>query len=1128
MTSYYDDDSAYPRQGRAQVPGGGGQGQSAGYEPEFDPFAPEQPDTGYGAPAASDPYASPYADPYADPYAAPPPAAPTGRASVGRASVRPAEFDEQYDDPYRRPSTGSPANSDGFDPFGDEPAGPRGSGLNGAGAAGRASVAGVAGRATVGRATIPGQVRPGEPIIPGGPAGPGGPGRPGGPAGPGGPGGPGGATKGKGPANKKARRRNRILAGAAALIMITGLLVVVGTYYSASVPLPQDLPMPQATRLTYSNGHPMAQIGQITHFEVDNIPLRIEHAVVATEDETFYTNSGVDIKGIARAFVNNITGGSTQGASTITQQYARNVEKLTTGESYTRKIKEAVIAVKLTKSWSKEKILNAYLNTVYFGRGAYGIQAAAMAYFNKAKLDDLSDAQAFVLADVIKDPSGTSSGPAPYDPSCRDASGKVCESALSRWQYTRTQMAKLKFSFDASKPYPSDSAVAYKDVNTGANQNINTPLGFVVHQVINELITAKANGKPIMLPGTDTPAFTKDKLLEGGYLIKTTIDEGAQEAANKIFDIQHKGSPVYGYVPKHTAAAMVALNPQTGRVIAYYGGANGSGFDYAGIWQDPVMTDLSGLQGGHRDPGSSMKTMTMATALSQGYSINSMWDGPHFVDRPNGQEPLHNNGGDDCPVCTMWQGLKKSTNTMYYNIGQKVGVGNVIDMMQKMGVNNIWNDSTNKRYPLTPGNGKQIASEGKFGGELAFGQVGIDLQDLAHAVSTIANSGVVTTEHFVDDVTLPTSTTAVYSEKLTHKPVDGVTTAMMHDEMWSMQQVMANGDETKPGLVPGVNNQLADGRQAAAKTGTWEFSEKQPNDDSVAAFNGFTAPGDGQISASVWVGDVLDAGPKTPSLPLRQMIPGTNKEALNSAGKPRILGGARVAAPLWKAFMDIALKTSAPGFKPAPITQFPAHTGVGDKSGPASTPSTQPATTNPTTATTAPTTQLQQPGNLHGQADANGNVTLNWANNNPPGTTYVVFRNGSQVGTTQQTNFSEKLTPDGTTYRYAVVAKDGAGNSSAPATTQVTVGSPRDSTPPSAPTGLSGSRSGNTVTLNWGASTDNVGVTGYNIYQNGTKVWSTSGKTSISRNTPITNATYTVRAVDAAGNESPPSNGVQA
>ena len=206
--------------------------------------------------------------------------------------------------------------------------------------------------------------------------------------------------------------------------------------------MPDQLPVPsQSTTIYYSDGKtPMAKIGNEnrTIVSLDQIPKPLRDAVVSAEDSTFYTNSGVDFKGVIRAAWNNFTGGDRQGASTITQQYARNMADLD-GITYARKIREAVIAMKLSQKYSKDQILWAYLNSVYFGRGTYGVEAAAQAYFKK-DAQQLTVEEDMVLASLIKQPEpNPADGTKGYDPA------NSLDNATYRWKYTRDQMIKGGF-----------------------------------------------------------------------------------------------------------------------------------------------------------------------------------------------------------------------------------------------------------------------------------------------------------------------------------------------------------------------------------------------------------------------------------------------------------------------------------------------------------------------------------------------------------------------------------------------------------------------------------------------------------------------------------------------------------
>ncbi len=193
------------------------------------------------------------------------------------------------------------------------------------------------------------------------------------------------------------------IVGTLAVLAFAGLGIAVATI---EVPKPNDLAVAQTTRVYYDDGK--TEIGRIgeanrTSVPLDRISPQMQAAILAAEDRGYYSHGGFDPKGLLRATWNNLTGGTTQGASTITQQYAKNAY-LSQEQSFSRKFKELVLSVKLETQSSKEEILADYLNTIYYGRGAYGIQAASQAYFGKtaAKLDA---AESAYLAAVIRAPS---------------------------------------------------------------------------------------------------------------------------------------------------------------------------------------------------------------------------------------------------------------------------------------------------------------------------------------------------------------------------------------------------------------------------------------------------------------------------------------------------------------------------------------------------------------------------------------------------------------------------------------------------------------------------------------------------------------------------------------------------
>ena len=449
-------------------------------------------------------------------------AAPAGRASVGSASVGSARVGAHA-------PVGRPAGEDGY------------------------ARPGTSGRPVVARAAVrptPGYNGMGELS---GPAG-------GGPGG-GGPGGGGGRGDRNDPGRRAKRRRrtNIFTAAAAVLVILLGAGVVGGTYFFDDVALPAPKAESQANTVLAGNGALLAKIGEQNRTVVpeQNITDLVEHAVAGAEDKNFYEHGGIDMKGIARAAWNNFSGGDTQGASTITQQYARHVAELKE-ISYNRKLREAVIARKMESNYDKNEILGGYLNAIYFGRGAYGIEAAAKAYFGKSvttpvgRSNAITAAEAAVLASVIKQPEPVTGGHQGYDPQNNPTD------AQERWNYTLNNMVEEKWITPeqrAAAVYPTKTLKNPKKGNCKTCAD-DKPIGMIMRHVNREL---RAMG------------ISEVEQDRGGLQITTTINLKVQKAAEQAAQRSSKDSPMNGR-PKTYQAAVVAIDPENGRVLAYYGG----------------------------------------------------------------------------------------------------------------------------------------------------------------------------------------------------------------------------------------------------------------------------------------------------------------------------------------------------------------------------------------------------------------------------------------------------------------------------------------------------------------------------------------------------------------------------
>jgi membrane peptidoglycan carboxypeptidase len=458
----------------------------------------------------------------------------------------------------------------------------------------------------------------------------------------------GGAARGPGKAGparsvtpkKKGHRRLRRIA---AIAGVTSLLLVLGgmsfAYVALQVPLPSDNSVKQLSRIYYADGKSMmAAIGSEnrTYVTLDKVPIEMQHAIIAAEDRTFYENNGISVGGIARAFWANVRGQEVQGGSTITQQYVKNAH-LTDERTLTRKFREIGWAIKANQKYSKAEILEFYLNTIYFGRGAHGIQAAAEAYFGVGA-SKLTVAQSAVLAGVIKAPSV-------YDPAAEP------ERARARWGYVLDSMVGKQWLSPADRAAQTFPKTKKVKPNSSGSQNLDGWSGLIVQQVEKEL---KSRG------------IDEQTIRTGGLKIVTTIEKPAQDAAvaaaKEVFDGQ----------PKDMEKALAAVEPGTGRVKAYYGGERGYG-----------NLDLAGSR---FRPGSSFKAYTLAAAISEGISIKSYWNGSDNQAFPGETIKVKNSEGESCARCNLIEATVKSLNTTYYALAQKVGASKVLDLAKAAGV----------------------------------------------------------------------------------------------------------------------------------------------------------------------------------------------------------------------------------------------------------------------------------------------------------------------------------------------------------------------------------------------------------------------------------------------------------
>ncbi|MHB2022999.1 MAG: transglycosylase domain-containing protein [Mycobacteriales bacterium] len=423
-------------------------------------------------------------------------------------------------------------------------------------------------------------------------------------------------------------------------IALVALFLVIG-YITTTVPNPSTFAVAQTTVVYASDGHTvLGRFGAVNRTDValSKVPVTVQHEVLAAEDRHYYSEPGISITGMLRALYVDVTGGSlAQGGSTITQQYTKNAF-LTQQRTFSRKIREVFIAVKLDHTESKSTVLHNYLNTIYFGRGVYGIQAAARAYFG-VDVSRLDAAQGAVLAGLIDAPSI-------YDPYV-DASA-----ARARWQYVLSGMVAMHWlspARAAALRYPHVLPPKPAQVTVG-------PSGFILDQVKLDLA---AHG------------FPEARLAAGGYRVYTTIDPKAQQAAITAENQLHAkvGKPV---------SALVSVQPGNGAIRAWYGGR---------VYDNPkVAGSFIDLATVREQPGSSFKPYTLITALEQGMGLNTTFNGYSPMTIP-GYGVLHNASNETCVPCTLTEALARSINTVFVPLAIKVGPANVRRTARAAGVN---------------------------------------------------------------------------------------------------------------------------------------------------------------------------------------------------------------------------------------------------------------------------------------------------------------------------------------------------------------------------------------------------------------------------------------------------------
>lgn len=713
----------------------------------------------------------------------------------------------------------------------------------------------------------------------------------------------------------------RILKGgtvALLLAMIAGVIGIGVVYTTTDLPDPNAEFQANTSFVTFSDGSPMGNfaIQNRQSIPYDQMPQSMKDAAIAAENRTFFSDRGISVTGMIRAAVTIASGGEMQGGSTITQQYIK-ILYLNSERTFDRKFKELFLAVKMGRQMPKEEILAGYLNTIYFGRGAYGIQAASKAYFN-IDAAQLTVPQAAFLATVLNNPGA-------FDPSDPENMPRI----MDRYRYVLGGMGEMGKLTPAEVAQYSEALPEFPEIPL--NRRYAGPKGYLMKMVEQELATK---------------GFSQTQISGGGLKIVTTFDPKAQDAAvaaAQKYTAMASNNARPKADPNKLHVAIASVDNATGEVIALYGGP-----DFVENNRNWATTP--------RQTASAFKTFALAAGLRDGFSLYDTFQGNTFT--PKGDTvPSRNQGSAQYGTVNLIEATAKSINTAF------------VDLTVRMtnGGEKIAQAAEDAGAPRGPGWDTGTS-------RIALGIAEVSPLHMAAAYSTFANDGRAIPPHVVREV-FDAEGRSIYKADTEGRQVfdEGVA----RDVTFAMQNVVEGGTGSRVATLgrpvagktgtAGLNDDIISAWFVAYTKQISTSVMWVAGDEGTSGLEAYKRPGDstffgGTYPAMTWTDYMREAVKGTP-IEQFESPAYVNRGKSRQTSRPRSTATARATtqAPTAAPTTQAAEQTQAAEPPPAaPPVEAPP---------PPPAPPAPPTTTVP--ATTAPAT-TRAPATPRGQATTQG------------------------------------------------------------------------------------------------------------------------------------------------------------